>query len=130
MGFDLGELEFSIIRIHCLYLLSSRSSQHLYNLDQLINPTLSWKQRLSKQQLSNHASYRPNINRRRVVCASEDQLGRPVVSGADVGDIGLPLDQSLCGSEVAELEDVGCWVDEEVLGFDVSVADSESVDVG
>lgn len=46
----------------------------------------------------------------RVVDGSEDQLGRPVVSRADVRHVGLAVQQLFRTAEVAQLEDARALV--------------------
>ena len=65
----------------------------------------------------------------RVVGCPEDELGSAVVARADVADVGLARDEDLGGAKVAELEDAGGGVEEEVLGLDVAVADADGMDV-
>jgi hypothetical protein len=66
----------------------------------------------------------------RIVGCAKDKLGRSVVAGADVGDVGLVRHEDLGATEIAKLEDARVGVEEEILGFDVAVADAEGVDVG
>ena len=68
-------------------------------------------------------------NLRGIVRSSEDELGRPVVSRADVRDVRLVLHQNLCTSEVAELEDASARVEEQILRLDVAMADTLGMDV-
>jgi hypothetical protein len=65
-----------------------------------------------------------------VVGRTEDKLRSAVVPRADVRDVGLSGDEDLRRSEVAKLENTGGRVEEEVLGLDVAVADTDGVDVG
>lgn len=65
----------------------------------------------------------------RVVGGPEDELGCAVVPRADVADVGLASDENLGRPEVAELEDAGSGVKEEILRLDVPVADADGVDV-
>jgi len=65
----------------------------------------------------------------RVVGRAKDEFGSTIVARADVRDVGLILDQDLGTAKVAELEDAGSGVEEQVLGLDVSVADTLGVDV-
>lgn len=62
--------------------------------------------------------------------ASKNELRRSVVPRANVGHVGLVGHQDLGGAKVAQLEDAGARVEKEVLGLDVTVADTERVDVG
>ena len=61
MGFDLGEFVLHVVRIHGLDLFPGGRAQHFDDLDQLINPTLTWEQGLTEHQLGHNASRRPNI---------------------------------------------------------------------
>ena len=48
----------------------------------------------------------------------------PVISGADVRDVGLAPDQMLSGAEVAQLQNSRLGVKQKVLGLDVSVTNA------
>ena len=65
----------------------------------------------------------------RVVRRAKDELGRTVVAGADVADVGLACDEDLGRAEVTEFEDAGGGVKEEVLRLDVAMADADGVNV-
>lgn len=71
-----------------------------------------------------------DTNLRCVVGCAEDQLGRTVVAGTDVRDVGLVLNEDLGRPEVAEFQNAGVLVKEEVLRLDVSVTDALRVNVG
>ena len=60
---------------------------------------------------------------------SEDQLWGPVVLRTDVQDIGLPSDQPLCSAKITGLEDRGDRVHQHVLGLDVWVTHTLSMEV-
>mmetsp|Transcript_15888 Transcript_15888/g.18402 ORF Transcript_15888/g.18402 Transcript_15888/m.18402 type:complete len:329 (-) Transcript_15888:80-1066(-) len=126
---DLRELELGVVRVHGHDLLFGRGSQHLDDLDELVDAGLAWEQRLAQQQLGDHAADAPHVDDRVVVGAAEDQLGRAVVARADVRHVGLALDQLLGRAEVAQLQDVRGRVHQQVLRLDVAVADAQRVDV-
>ena len=65
----------------------------------------------------------------RVVGCPENELGSAVVARADVADVGLARDEDLGGTKVAELENTGRGVEQQVLGLDVAMADADGVDV-
>ena len=65
----------------------------------------------------------------RVVGCAKDELGRAVVAGANVADVGLASNKDLGRTKVAELEDASRRVQKEILGLDVAVADADGVDV-
>lgn len=65
----------------------------------------------------------------RVVRGSKDELGCAVVPRADVADVGLASNEDLGRPKVAELENAGGGVKEEILGLDVPVANADGVDV-
>lgn len=60
----------------------------------------------------------------RVVGGTKDQLGRPVVPRANVRDIGFVFDQNFGGAEIAEFQDTGAGVQEEVLRLNITMADA------
>lgn len=59
---DLWETVLFVVRVHCLDLFLRRSSQNLNDFNQLIHSTFTRENWLSKHQLSNNASYRPDVN--------------------------------------------------------------------
>jgi len=65
----------------------------------------------------------------RVVGGAKDQLGRSVVPRTNVRHVWLVLDEDLCASKVAQLQDARVGVEEEVLGLDITMADALRVDV-
>lgn len=65
----------------------------------------------------------------RVIGSTEDQFRCTVIPRADIGHIGLVLHQDLCAAKVAQLEDTGSRVKQEVLRLDVAMADSLRVDI-
>lgn len=64
-----------------------------------------------------------------VVGSTKDELGGTVVARADVRNVGLVLDQDLCASKIAELQDATARIEQKVLRFDVTMADPLRVDV-
>ena len=91
---------------------------------------------LAQHQLSKHATSTPHINVSCVVSCSKNQLRRPeeirsvpwfrtlgtrpidhwpVVSWADVGDVGFPSDQVLGAAKVAQLEDSRLRIQQKIL---------------
>jgi len=141
------------VGVHSLDLIPRRSSQNLDNFYQLVDARFTREQRLTQHQLGHDTPGRPNIyvgkaftsafwaiafelkcpypltNVRSVVGSSKDQFGCTVVPRANVADVGLSCYQNLGRSKVTQLQDSGCWVEQQVLGLDVSVADSHRVDV-
>ena len=127
---DLRELELGVVRVHLLDLFSGRRAQDFDDLDELIDAGIAGEDRLTEHQFGKYASCAPDVDVGRVVRGAEDQLGRAVVSRTDVGHVGLAAHEMLGRSEIAELENAGLWVEEKVLGLDISVADALRVDVG
>lgn len=70
-----------------------------------------------------------NTNFGCVVSCAEDQLGRAVVTGANVGNVGLILHEDLSRPKVAEFQDAAIRVKEKILRFDVTVTDALRVNV-
>lgn len=64
-----------------------------------------------------------------VVSGPENKFRGAVITGADVGNIGLIFDQNLGTPEVAKLENPRCRVEKQVLRLNVSVADALGVNV-
>jgi hypothetical protein len=133
------------VRVHGLDLVPRGRSEDLDDLDELVDAWFSREKGLAQHQLSHDTSRRPDIwkseinliirgipltNIGGVVGGTKDQLWSSVVSRADVADIWLASNENLGGSEITQHEDTGGGIEEEVLGFNVSVADSDRMDVG
>lgn len=65
-----------------------------------------------------------------VVRRSENQFWRSVVPGTDVGDVGLVLNQYLGAAEITEFQHPGARIQQQILWFDIAMADALRVDVG
>jgi hypothetical protein len=72
---------------------------------------------------------RPHINLRVVIGRSENELRSPVASRANVGDIGFALDQSLSTAKIAEDQPIRHRVHEDIVWFDIAMADVPLSDV-
>ena len=100
---------------------------------------------LAQHQLGKNATGAPHINVRCVVGGSKDQLRcpedilmmyictetvskRPVVSRADIGDVGFASHQMLGASKVAQLEDSRLGIKQKIL--DGTIENSECRDQG
>jgi hypothetical protein len=64
-----------------------------------------------------------------VVGSTEDQFWRSVVPRTDVADIRLSRYQNLGRSKVAELENSGCGIQQQVLGLDITMTYPDGVDI-
>ena len=127
---NLWEPIFFIFWVHSLNLLSSWGTENFNNLNKLVDSTFTWENRLTKHELSNNASAWPDVNGGGVVWISKNQLRCSVVPGADVGHIGLSLYELFSTSEVTKFENVRVGITQNVLRFDVSMANSLGMDVG
>ena len=58
---DLRELVLHVVRVHRLDLLPRRGAEHLDNLDELVDATLAWEQRLAEHELRHDTSRRPDV---------------------------------------------------------------------
>jgi hypothetical protein len=64
-----------------------------------------------------------------VVGCTKDQLGRPVITRANVRNVGLIFDQNLGRTEIAKLENTTVGVQKQVLGLNITMADTLGVNV-
>lgn len=76
-----------ILRIHLYHLCFCRSPHHFYYLDQVINTTLSYKERSTVKHLKNYTSQRPNVNHGRVVCGSKDKFRSTIAPGTNIRQV-------------------------------------------
>lgn len=122
VALDLGELEVLVLGVHLLDLLHGGSAEDLDDLHELVGGRLAGEEGLAEEHFGGHAPHGPHVDGAGVLGGSEDQLGRAVVAGADVGHVRLSLHESLGRAEVADLERVRGRVDQDVLRLDVAVA--------
>ncbi len=93
---------------------------HLDNLNKLVDARAAGEDGRPDEQLGEHAALRPHVDGRVVVRGPEDQLGCAVEPRADVGHVGLALDEGLGGPEVAQLQHLAHRIHQQVMGLDVS----------
>lgn len=65
-----------------------------------------------------------------IVGSAEDELRCPVVTRADVRDIGLVLDENLGAAKIAQLQNATVGIEKQILRLNVAVTDALGVDVG
>lgn len=65
----------------------------------------------------------------RIVCGTKDEFWSAVVPGADVADVGFPCNEDFGTTKVTQLENTGLWVQEQVLGFNVTMANADRMNV-
>ena len=106
-------------------LIFRRRAKYLDNFNELVHARLSREKRLANEQLSNDTANGPDINGRCVVSSSENELGRPVVSRADIRNVYFALDQALGRTEIANLQSVALRVYKQVLWLDVAMTVAE-----
>jgi len=127
---DLGELLFVVVLVHGADLFLCGGAEHLDDLHQLVDCRLAREERVAQQHLADHGAHAPHVDGHCLVCSPEDELGSALLAGADLTDVGFADHKFLGRAEVAHLEHVRGGVDEQVLGFDVAVADLFGVDLG
>lgn len=137
---------FHVIRIHGFDLLPGWCPEYLDYLDKLIYAAFTRKERLAQHQLGHDTSSGPNVcalsisihllklrlyftDVSGIVRGTEDQLGCTVVPGADIANIGFTCDEDLGRTKITELENTRGGVEEQVLGFYITVANADRVDV-
>ena len=59
-----------------------------------------------------------------VIRRAKDELGRTIVARADIRNIGLIGNEDLGASKITELQHTGIRVEQQILRFDVTMADS------
>ena len=91
MGLNLWKFKFCVGGVHLSNLFHIWGTQDFYYLDQLIDGTLSWEQRIAYHHFGYYASDRPYINLVSIVNSAKDQLRRSIVSTAYVRYIWLSL---------------------------------------
>ena len=114
----------SVVGVHLINLIWSGSAQHLDDLDGLVDVVLSREEREAGEQFGNHTGSTPHIYGDCVVRSAKNELRSAVVAGADIGDVGLRWGESFSTSEVADLNDMGAHINEDVLGLNVAMANS------
>lgn len=124
MRLDLRKFVLHVVWIHGADLVARRSSKDFDDLDELVDTRFAWKKWLAQHELCHHAACRPDIDLGGVVCGAEDQLRSAIVSGTNVGNIRFILNQNFCASKIAQLQHSSGRVKQEILRFDISMADA------
>lgn len=115
--------DVSWIFLESLLLLQRHHAHYLLNDIQLINFWLTRVQRLPVAQLTHYASNGPYVDFFRILI-SEEKLRGPVPSCGDiVSHVLIPfvLWEIPCKAEIAKLQEVGLWTDQQIFWFDVSM---------
>lgn len=118
-----------ILRIRRIYELLARRAQQLGDLSQLEHRFLALEDGFSHVHLSHNAAESPYVDLGSVDAAPNDQLRGSIVPRADVRNRGLVRFQHFSGAKIADFQQKGLWVDEDVRRFNVSVADLKRVQV-
>lgn len=134
---DLGSGRVDLVRVHRPVVLRvggvdellGGRAQQFGDLPQLEHGLLALENGLAHVHLAHDAAEPPDVNLGGVDAAADNQLGRPVVPRADVGNGGLVGLQDLGGAKVADLQEKRLRVDQNVRRLDVPVADLEGVQV-
>lgn len=115
------ELAVEFIRVG-VDVMAGRRADDLHDLDELLDGAVAGEEGLLGQELHQDAPGRPHVDLQPVHVVLEQQLGRPVVPGADVAHILLHVLEELGRAEVADPELQGLLLDEDVGGLDVAMA--------
>lgn len=78
-----------VFGVHLLHVLLRRRTQHLDNLNQLVDLRISQKRRIPIDHLHQNTPHRPHINLGIVIRRPKYQLRRPVTPGTYIGKVGL-----------------------------------------
>ena len=92
-------------------LVSSRRSQHLNYLNQLVKTIIALEEWLPKKHFSQGTSSRPYIDSKRIACGTENELWGPVVSRANIIYIDGTCNQSFGRPKVSQLQVMSFRVD-------------------
>lgn len=111
-------------------MVSLGSTQDLDDLDELVDSTLPWEYGLAEHELCNDAADGPDIDLGGIIRVSKDQFGRSIVPRANIGDVGLSRHKVLSAPEIAHLKDVRVGIHQDILRLDISVTDSNSMNIG
>ena len=112
---------------HATHSVLSWQAEDCNLLDQLAAFSLTREQWLESQELSKYAADGPNIDRRAVVRAAEDELGRAVIAAHDVGSV-FALAHQFSRAEVADFDDLFSS-HKNVLRLQVAVNDTLTVHI-
>jgi hypothetical protein len=135
-----------IVGVHRLDLFSGRCAKNLDNFHQLVDTALTREKWLAQHQLRHNTTRRPYVcsgntswaphaffgtltDIRGVVGSSENELWCAVVPRANITDVGLARHENLGRPKVAQFQNPGSGVQEQILRFDVTMADANRVDV-
>mmetsp|Transcript_110330 Transcript_110330/g.262937 ORF Transcript_110330/g.262937 Transcript_110330/m.262937 type:complete len:222 (-) Transcript_110330:808-1473(-) len=113
-------------RLHRFHLLQGRSPEGANDLVHLPPARFPREERTPQHHLGTDAAARPPVDAGAVAGGAEDQLRRSPPAGADVA-AGRLVCQDLGGAEIRHFHGTGRWVQQHVLGLQVSVHDLQTV---
>ena len=117
------------MRVHIFNIISRWRTKNLNNFYDLITSTFTWKNGHSQHQFSNHAPYRPNINRAIILSISENKLRCSIISRTNIRNIRLPLNQLLCAPKITKLNNMILSIYKYILWFNISVTNPHGMNI-
>ena len=109
--------------------LDSGCSEDFEHLDEHVAVAVASEEDFAGDHFSHDAADGPSVDGSSVLSAVEEEFRRSVVAGADVRD-GSLSSELLGASEVADLDDSGSGVAENVFGFEIAVGNVFLGEVG
>jgi hypothetical protein len=79
---------------------------------------------------SDRLTFAPYINGCCIICASENEFWRPIISTTNISYIRFALYKRFCTPKIAQFQLLCFRIHQKILRFDVSMTYPKSVDVG
>ena len=120
---ELGERHLEVLQLQRVWpVVFVRRSQHLEDLEDLVDLTVAHKQRLPLDHLCEDAPSRPQVHSQGVGSLSKQDLGAAVPQSDDLVGVSFNREAKSAGkSKISQLNVLTVLVDEQVLRFQVSV---------
>lgn len=130
-GAELREAGLEVLQLQCVGpVLAGGGTQHLENLEDLIDLGIAHKQRSPLHHLGKDAASGPKVNTESVGLLTEQNFGAAVPESNDFMGVGLDGESKSAGkTKVSQLDVLAHSVDEKVLGLEVAMEDSVLVEV-
>jgi len=129
LSLDLWEFKFVRFGVHLENLFRGWGSQNLNNFNKLIKSWLSREDRLTNQHFSYDTAHWPNINSKIIKCSAKDKFRSSIVSWTDVGDVWFIWIEFLGWSKITQLKKVGAGIYQQVLWLNISVTNTERMNI-
>jgi hypothetical protein len=130
-GAELGEAWLEVFQFEGIGpVVLIGSTEHLENLENLINLRVTHKKRPALNHLSKDASSGPKVNTQSICLLAEQNFGAAVPEGNDFMSVRFNWESKSAGkAKISQLNVLTCGVNKQVLGLQIAMENSVLVEM-